>query len=207
MFPGDPLKKMNVRDNRASNLKGKVRTVYNSKTKKYETNSKNHQGFDFAASSGTETMAVNSGEIVNVSKDKGAYGKTIELKYTNENGETRVAQYAHLSETSVSEGDKVTEGQIVGKTGTTGNADKNSPHLHFELRNSETPGSGLNNRVDPNEILDTKFTSQDTDATQSTTGVIKFEKNGKVTKQNINGTEKIINGPKIKPIDDKIRGL
>ena len=45
------------------------------------------------------------------------------------------------------------------------------------------------------------------DATQSTTGVIKFEKNGKVTKQNINGTEKIINGPKIKPIDDKIRGL
>jgi RHS repeat-associated protein len=165
MAPGDPLKNMQIRDNRASNLMGKVRTVYNKTTKKYVANSKNHQGFDFKAASGTKIYAVKGGTISKVTGDVGDSGRTIELSYINENGETRVALYGHLSEADVKKGDVVKEGQYIGKTGISGNADEDSPHLHFELRDSETPGSGMTNRVNPNEALDTKFTSQDTDAT------------------------------------------
>ena len=43
--------------------------------------------------------------------------------------------YAHCKTIYVSEGDKVTQGQQIGETGSTGNV--TGPHLHFEIRRND----------------------------------------------------------------------
>ena len=194
--PGDPIEDPKIRDNRASNLFGKVRTKYNKISGEYEPNSKNHQGFDFEAEPGTDVMSVKDGTVVRVqTKDEGSLGKLIAIEYTNEDGETRVATYAHLSEVNFEKGNSVCEGDVVGQTGVTGNADESSPHLHFELRTKTYAGKGLKNRVNPNEVLTTKFVSQDGSATQTTTGVVKVTEDGTRIRQNRDGTEHLINAP------------
>ena len=40
--------------------------------------------------------------------------------------------YAHNSRNSVKTGQRVAAGDIVGAVGTSGNAPKNAPHVHFE---------------------------------------------------------------------------
>ena len=107
-------------------------------------------------------MAVKDGVIVGCDVEgKGDYGKTITLQFENEDGEIAWAFYAHLSEIGVSIGDKVKEGEILGKTGTTGNATRmkgEDQHLHFEYRiGSAKLGTGLTGSGDPNIIVDTKF--------------------------------------------------
>ena len=111
-----------------------------------------HQGGDYYASVGTETVAIKDGTVVEV-KDYGgeSFGQTvlIEFEHTNADGvtETLFAFYAHLSEVSVGEGDSVIEGTtVVGRTGKTGNAsglsDKEA-HLHLEIWTQRAfPGVG-----------------------------------------------------------------
>jgi murein DD-endopeptidase MepM/ murein hydrolase activator NlpD len=189
---------MQVRKNRASNLQGMVRTP--SKGPKAGTpNAKPHQGFDLAANPGTPVMAVKDAEVFKIVHDeKSDYGKQITIKITNDKGEETYAQYSHLSEINVTLKDKdgnptkLKEGDIIGKTGTTGNADAAEPHLHFEYRSEPSPGLGLGGRLDPNEVLDTKFYSQDPTADQKNTGVTKVEKDGTTTNQNIGGKETIV---------------
>ena len=71
--------------------------------------------------------------------------------------------YSHLSEIEVNVNDEVKEGDIIGKTGKTGNASNcngEDEHLHFEYRTGGARlGKGLNGRKDPNLIVDTKFES------------------------------------------------
>lgn len=51
----------------------------------------------------------------------------------------------------------------------------------------------MTGRLNPNEVLDTKFYSQDPEAiNQATVGVLKEQKDGSVIKINLDGTEKII---------------
>jgi murein DD-endopeptidase MepM/ murein hydrolase activator NlpD len=191
MSVGDPLKQMKIRDNRASNLFGQVRTNQSG-----IPNSKNHQGFDYAASVGTEAMAVADGRIYNVdNNDDSDYGKSVTLEYTNENGDCAYGFYAHMDNINVSAGEEVCEGDLVGFTGASGNAEESDAHLHFEVRSIPTPGKGLVSRESPNTVTNTDFVSQDDSKTQTTTGVVKVENNQagiKATKQNINGNEKII---------------
>lgn len=157
---GDPLARMQIRENRASNMMGKVRTDDG------KINIKNHQGYDLAAPVGTTIFAVKDAVVFKVIHDlKGDYGNQIILKITDKNGVITYAFYAHLSCMDVNEGDKVVEYQPIGQTGMTGNAknlNKNQAHLHFELRNTgKALGKGLEGRMDPNIVLDTKFYSSD----------------------------------------------
>jgi len=190
MMVGDPIKYPKIRDNRASNLFGKVRF------KDGIANAKNHQGFDYEASVGTSILAVKNGTVTNVDCiDDSDYGISVTIKYQDEEGNDKFAFYAHLSDVDVSEGAPVSEGDEIGKTGITGNASPDDPHLHFEVSGESSPGSGLEGRKSPNEVVDTKFYSQDLKAVQTTTGVIKVEKNSagiKATKQNVDGTLKVI---------------
>ena len=179
--PDDPLKDMKIRDNRASNLQGNVRSG----------GTRVHQGFDLEAKTGTTTFAVKDATVLKVVTDANQdYGKQILLQFTDGDGNTSYAQYSHLSEINVKEKATVTEGQPIGKTGMTGNA-KNLPesqaHLHFEIRSTQSPGKGLGGRLDPNKVLDTKFYSQDPKSNQTNTGVIKVDKDGSKTKMDISG--------------------
>jgi murein DD-endopeptidase MepM/ murein hydrolase activator NlpD len=190
MLIDDPVKNPQIRDNRASNLYGKVRSQNG------ESNSKNHQGFDYKAAEGTSAIAVKTGTVVSVDcTDDSDYGINATIQYQTSEGENRYAFYAHLTDVDVSEGAPVNEGDVIGKTGSTGNASCDDPHLHFELRTEVSPGSGLDGRESPNKVVDTQFISQDSKANQTITGVIKVEKNSAgiiATKQNINGSSQVI---------------
>ena len=85
-----------------------------------------HTGEDYATPTGSNAVAVRSGTIRWSNDYGGAYGKWIGLDA--DNGRNYV--YCHLSSRMVAAGTKVTAGQLIAKTGATGNV--TGPHLHFE---------------------------------------------------------------------------
>ncbi|MGW0332389.1 M23 family metallopeptidase [Streptomyces sp. NPDC003011] len=97
-----------------------------------------HTGQDFAVPIGTPVRAVGAGRVVKVSCG-GAFG--IEIVVEHAGG--YYTQYAHLAAVAVDQGERVSPGQWIGQSGTTGNS--TGPHLHFEVR--VTPGMG--SAVDP----------------------------------------------------------
>ena len=98
-----------------------------------------HPGFDLAAPTGTTVDAAAAGTVTHAGP-AGTYGNLITIKHAN-GVETR---YAHLSATSVKEGDHVEAGQPIGAVGTTGYS--TGPHLHFEVRKD-------GQTVDPEPLL------------------------------------------------------
>lgn len=80
--------------------------------------------------------AVAAGTVVSAGWG-GAYGNQVVLRLND----GHYAQYAHLSQLSVSAGQAVTAGQRVGLSGATGNV--TGPHLHFEIRTTPDYGSDV----------------------------------------------------------------
>ncbi|MEB3318261.1 MAG: M23 family metallopeptidase [Cyanobacteriota bacterium] len=87
-----------------------------------------HSGNDYAAPEGTPVVAALSGQVVS-SGDAGGYGLAVEIEHGNP---LRRTLYGHLSEIYVKPGDKVRQGEVIGRVGSTGLS--TGPHLHFELR-------------------------------------------------------------------------
>ncbi|GAB3851557.1 hypothetical protein GCM10028801_01230 [Nocardioides maradonensis] len=95
-----------------------------------------HTGLDFACPTGTPIHAIADGVISSAAWD-GSYGnKTVE---TLDDG-TEI-WYAHQVAFNVKPGEHVTQGQVIGYVGSTGNT--TGPHVHIEVR----PGGG--DPVDP----------------------------------------------------------
>jgi len=91
---------------------------------------KGHNGIDLGASIGTPLRAAASGVVLatgNTDATRGCYsfGKWVFIKHPNGLG----TMYAHLSQISVSSGQQVATGQLIGYSGETGYA--TGPHLHF----------------------------------------------------------------------------
>ncbi|WP_416985669.1 M23 family metallopeptidase [Streptomyces sp. T028] len=95
-----------------------------------------HTGVDFVVPTGTSLKAVAAGTVVSAGWG-GAYGNQVVIKL----GDGYYAQYAHLSQLSVSAGQTVTAGQQIGLSGATGNV--TGPHLHFEIRTTPNYGSDV----------------------------------------------------------------
>lgn len=91
-----------------------------------------HYGVDMASISGTKVKAAKRGVVVEAGNE-GGYGKRIVIRH-DAKYRTR---YAHLKHIAVKIGDKVDEGQYIGKVGATGHVIRkrgNDPsHLHFEV--------------------------------------------------------------------------
>lgn len=91
---------------------------------------KGHTGVDFAASPGTRVLAARGGVVLGTGNTdltcpNASFGKWVFIKH--DNGLSTL--YAHLSYISVSKGDAVSAGEVVGFSGSTGYA--TGPHLHF----------------------------------------------------------------------------
>ncbi len=97
----------------------RVHPVFNTKTV--------HTGIDIKAPKGTPVNAAEKGEVLFAGWLRG-FGQVIIIDH----GGDLVTVYAHLSSMDVSEGQRITRGQTIGKVGNTGVT--TAPHLHFEVR-------------------------------------------------------------------------
>ena len=116
-----------------------------------------HSGFDITADYGTEVRAIANGKVICTGFDgtttegfesfNMGYGNRIEI--LNDDG--RRCLYAHLSEIMVKPGDEVDNNTIIGKTGCSGGS--RVPHLHIEIRKTNTEKTGLDYTINPLDVL------------------------------------------------------
>ncbi len=99
-----------------------------------------NDGINISVPSGTSVRAAENGVVVYSGDGLKGYGNLVLIKHPN----GFVSAYANNGELDVKRGDTVKRGQIIAKSGDTGNV--NAPQLHFELRKGSTP-------VDPTNYL------------------------------------------------------
>lgn len=99
-----------------------------------------NEGINIAVPEGTPIKAVEGGTVAYAGSELKGYGNLVLIRHPN----GYVSAYAHNGELNVKRGDTVSRGQVVAKSGQTGNV--SSPQLHFELRKGSTP-------VDPTPYL------------------------------------------------------
>lgn len=98
-----------------------------------------HTGVDFRAETGSSILATAPGKVV-AAEYNGGYGNMVEVEHAN----GLSTRYAHMSAISVSVGQTVKAGTVVGRVGSTGRS--TGPHLHYETRINDEP-------VDPTRFL------------------------------------------------------
>lgn len=97
----------------------------------------NHLGTDVRAAYGTTIRAARGGTVI-TSAYNSSYGNYVVVDHYD--GVTTL--YAHMSSRSVSVGQAVSQGQELGKVGSTGSSTGN--HLHFEIRVNNVRQDAIN---------------------------------------------------------------
>lgn len=105
---------------------------------------KNHSGTDIGAQYGATVVAADSG-TVSLAGVNGGYGNCVMINH----GNGYYTLYGHLSTIAVYEGQNVSQGDVIGYVGSTGNS--TGPHLHFEIRSG-------NDKLDPEDFYSGGFT-------------------------------------------------
>lgn len=95
-----------------------------------------HNGLDYAAACGTPIMASAAGTVIATTWDPGA-GNMVIVSHGLHNGQLLTTLYFHMTSFAVGRGTKVSQGQVIGYVGNTGNS--TGCHLHFETRLDNTP--------------------------------------------------------------------
>ncbi len=86
-----------------------------------------HEGMDFTCAVGTEVHVTGDGTVESVNYSFNGYGNEIVVNH----GYGYRTRYAHLSRFKVSPGQKVTRGEVIAYSGSTGKS--TGPHLHYEV--------------------------------------------------------------------------
>lgn len=103
-----------------------------------------HRGLDMAAAQGERIYAVKSGRVIKAEFHT-SWGNYVAIQH--EDGTT--ALYAHQQQSIVKVGNTVSQSQIIGYVGNTGNS--TGSHLHFELCKDSSLSQGM--LVDPQSVL------------------------------------------------------
>ncbi|MBA3745374.1 M23 family metallopeptidase [Sporichthya sp.] len=88
-----------------------------------------HTGTDFGVPSGTAVRAARDGTVIEAYYNS-AYGNRVVVDHGYVNGVYLVTTYNHLTRDTVSRGEKLERGEVLGYSGSTGYS--TGPHLHFE---------------------------------------------------------------------------
>ncbi len=95
-----------------------------------------HKGVDFFVQVDSEVRAAAGGVVIDAGFDtdasSGGLGYYVKIRHSN----GFVTLYGHNSSLKVKKGDAVSQGDIIALSGSTGNS--SGPHVHLELRKSET---------------------------------------------------------------------
>jgi murein DD-endopeptidase MepM/ murein hydrolase activator NlpD len=116
-------------------VRGRVIAGYGAKT-----NGKQNDGINVAVPEGTPVKAAEDGVVAYAGNELKGYGNLVLVRHAN----GYVTAYAHASELEVKRGDTIKRGQVIAKSGQSG--DVGSPQLHFEIRKGSSP-------VDPLQFL------------------------------------------------------
>lgn len=106
-----------------------------------------HNGVDLRAGNGTQVFSPNDG-VVEIADEFYFEGGFILIDH----GGGIKSDFMHLSNLAVKAGDKVSRGQIIGYSGSTG-AGISAPHLHFEIWVHDTPVDPLKFIKDFNKAI------------------------------------------------------
>ena len=99
-----------------------------------------NDGINISVPEGTSVRAAENGTVAYAGSELKGYGNLVLIRHPN----GFVSAYANNGELEVKRGEAVKRGQIIAKSGQSGNV--SSPQLHFELRKGSTP-------VDPTSYL------------------------------------------------------
>jgi murein DD-endopeptidase MepM/ murein hydrolase activator NlpD len=111
-----------------------------------------HRAIDILAPRGTPILAADDGKILRMTTN--ALGGI--SMYTVDTGNRIVYYYAHMDHYNdvMSPGRTIVKGDTLGFVGTTGNAPKDTPHLHFQVMRWPADGKYWNGEpIDPYELL------------------------------------------------------
>jgi murein DD-endopeptidase MepM/ murein hydrolase activator NlpD len=116
-------------------VRGRIISGFGSKP-----NGSTNDGINFSVPEGTPIKAAEGGVVAYAGNELKGFGNLVLIRHAGE----WVTAYAHASEIMVKRGDVVRRGQVIAKSGATGNV--SAPQLHFEVRRGATP-------VDPMDHL------------------------------------------------------
>tara|TARA_R110000823_G_scaffold315678_2_gene449449 strand:- start:15578 stop:16864 length:1287 start_codon:yes stop_codon:yes gene_type:complete len=135
--PGDPLKTMKVASSGGSKERGG--TFGDTRA----NNTQFHDGVDLKATPGTTFRPIKAGRVIYVRDTfdtyeykKDSYGNKVIVRTTLDDGSILDLHYNHMDEVFVRVGDEIDTNTLVGETGQTGNAARESvvPHLHVKAQ-------------------------------------------------------------------------
>ena len=134
-----------------------------------------HWGVDLAAPRGTPIKAAGDGVIKFIGRTAG-YGWLVEIR----NFGPYTTRYAHMVRFArgLHRGSRVTQGQIVGYVGASGDA--TGPHLHFEIRVNGIPHDPLRMRLPDGNPIPHRYRARFTKQIQPMLAALDHPKNGNI---------------------------
>ncbi|WP_414528925.1 peptidoglycan DD-metalloendopeptidase family protein [Nodularia chucula] len=132
-------------------IPARITSVFGWRTHPISGDRRFHAGTDLGAPMGTPVVAAAAGKV-ETANWMGGYGLTVIVNHPS----AEQTLYAHLSELYVQPGQKVEQGTVIGRVGSTGNS--TGPHLHFEVRHLKPQGwvavdSGVQLQVALNQLV------------------------------------------------------
>ena len=118
-----------------------------------------HGGLDLISQQGETVSAAADGIVKEVTHSTKGLGNVVSIDH----GNGYITRYAHLENTRVSKGPKVTRGQRIGQVGMSGNSF--APHLHYEVFRDTLRMDPLNYlfaSVSPDDYMGMLFMSANT---------------------------------------------
>lgn len=109
-------------------VRGRVISGYGNKP-----NGTTNDGINLAVPEGTPVKAAEGGTVAYVGNELKGFGNLVLVRHDD----GWVTAYAHNSDVEVKKGDAVRRGQVIAKSGATGNV--KTPQLHFEIRRGAAP--------------------------------------------------------------------
>jgi murein DD-endopeptidase MepM/ murein hydrolase activator NlpD len=96
-------------------------------------NGQHNDGINIAVPENTPVKAAEDGVVAYAGNELKGYGNLVLVRHPN----GYVTAYAHAKELLVKRGDQVKRGQMIARSGQSGNV--NAPQLHFQIRKGATP--------------------------------------------------------------------